>query len=147
MNPRCAISLIAALGLASCAGRSANPVAVVQPYDGQLSCVQLMAETQTNEIRVQGLVGEKDSANDGNVAIGIVGGLLFWPALFALDLSDAEKVEMEALRARNTHLAGVMTRKGCFDREPEEEKVQTEVRPADDVAEMPVPASAVPSDE
>lgn len=47
------------------------------------------------------------------MAVGVIGALLFWPALFALDLSDAEKVEMEALRKRHNALVDLCQQKKC----------------------------------
>jgi hypothetical protein len=104
-----------AVMLAACAGRTANPVTTVQAYDATLSCPQISAEIAGNDDKAKQLMAEKHSAHNRNVAIGVVGGLLFWPALFALDLSDAEKVEMEALRTRDGYLANMMAQRGCGD--------------------------------
>lgn len=107
------LALILVAGLAGCAGRSASPVAMVQGHDEGLSCTQLTAEVLTNEERAKQLVQEKNSSRNRNIAVGVVGGILFWPALFALDLSDAEKVETEALRARNQYLASLKANQDC----------------------------------
>jgi hypothetical protein len=105
----------AAVVLAACAGRTASPVTTVQAYDATLSCPQISAEIAGNEDKAKQLMAEKNSAHNRNIAIGVVGGLLFWPALFTLDLSDAEKVEMEALRTRDGYLANMMAQRGCGD--------------------------------
>lgn len=107
------LALIFVMGLPGCAGRSASPVAVAQAHDEGLSCAQLTAEVLTNEERAKQLVQEKNSSRNRNIAVGVVGGILFWPALFALDLSDAEKVETEALRARNQYLASLRANQDC----------------------------------
>jgi hypothetical protein len=76
-------------------------------YDNNLSCEQIQAEIASNEAKARQLIDEDNSNRNANIAIGTVGVLLFWPALFALDLSDAERVEANALHERNTHLASM----------------------------------------
>lgn len=93
--------------LTACAGRDAKPVAVMNAYDRDLSCEQIQAEIQSNETKARQLVDEQSSSRNANIAVGAVGVLLFWPALFALDLSDAERVEINALHQRNMHLANL----------------------------------------
>jgi hypothetical protein len=100
-----ALATIAVLALASCGGRVAVPVAVVQPMDNQLTCEQIQAEMAGNEGRIVALHHEERRAQGANVAIGAVGVLLFWPALFALDVSKAEQTEIAALRQRSSMLA------------------------------------------
>ncbi|WP_119299805.1 hypothetical protein [Dongia deserti] len=58
-------------------------------------------------LRGRSFGGSDNSDRNANIAIGAVGVLLFWPALFALDLSDAERVEIDALHRRNMHLASL----------------------------------------
>lgn len=99
--------LLGLVFLAACAGRDAKPVAVMNAYDRELSCEQIQAEIQNNETKARQLVDEQSSSRNANIAVGAVGVLLFWPALFALDLSDAERVEIDALHQRNMHLANL----------------------------------------
>jgi hypothetical protein len=93
--------------LTACAGRDAKPIPVMNAYDRDLSCEQIQAEIQNNETKASQLADERNSSRNANIAIGTVGALLFWPALFALDLSDAERVEIDALHQRNMHLASL----------------------------------------
>jgi hypothetical protein len=93
--------------LSACAGRDAAPVPVMTAYDNDLSCEQIQAEIQSNEAKARQLTDEDNSNRNANIAIGTVGMLLFWPALFALDMSDAERVEIQALHDRNMHLASL----------------------------------------
>lgn len=59
---------------------------------------------------------QQDDADSDNVALAVTGTILFWPALFFMDLSDADKIEMEALQDRNQYLAILAAQKGCkFD--------------------------------
>ena len=134
----CQLSLPAILSIAllvtACAGRDANPVQIHQSYDKDLSCEQLEAEILSNEQKALALIEDDENAHDANIAIGVVGGLLFWPALFALDTGDAELTEMRALRDRNERLLVVAEGKGCdieYQRpepEPQEaEKTDTDI--------------------
>lgn len=104
---RCPTVLACLLLLTACAGRDAKPVAVMTAYDRDLSCEQIQAEIQNNETKARQLAEERNSSRNANIAVGAVGVLLFWPALFALDLSDAERVEIDALHQRNMHLASL----------------------------------------
>jgi hypothetical protein len=99
--------VLCALLLGACAGRNAAPIPMMAAYDNNLSCEQIQAEIASNEAKARQLIDEDNSNRNANIAIGTVGVLLFWPALFALDLSDAERVEIEALHQRNTHLASL----------------------------------------
>lgn len=104
---KCPAILLGLLVLAACAGRTAQPVATMNTYDNDLSCEQIQAEIQSNEAKASQLVDEENSDRNSNIAIGAVGFLLLWPALFALDLSDAERIEIQALHERNTHLSSL----------------------------------------
>jgi hypothetical protein len=107
------ISLFILISLTACAGRSATPVSSYKYGDERLSCADLRYEISRSETNVKKLVSEKNSAHEGNVALGVVGGLLFWPALFALDTSDAEKIEMQAEKERIESLQRIMAQKSC----------------------------------
>lgn len=109
-----ALTLTAAAATA-CGGRDARHIPVVEPYDAAMDCQALNALIVSNNSRIQQLYDEHDRASDTNVAIGVVGALLFWPALFALDTGDAERVEARALSDRNLYLANVARQKDCHD--------------------------------
>lgn len=117
-----AIATIAALAaaafLAGCGGRDAHPVATVQPTDSMLSCELMYAEIAANNERARSLAREKSDAEGENVALGVAGAVLFWPALFFMDLSNAEQVEMDALRARNQYLGTRMVAEDCGETPP-----------------------------
>jgi hypothetical protein len=99
--------------MSGCAGRNANPVQTFHTYDKDLSCAQIEAEIIGNEEKALHLLKEDEAAHDANVALGVVGGLLFWPALFALDTGDAEMIEMRALKERNNRLINLADTKEC----------------------------------
>jgi hypothetical protein len=48
----------------------------------------------------------------GNIAAGVVGAI-FWPALLATDLSNADQIQLRALRDRNANLARIREDRGC----------------------------------
>jgi hypothetical protein len=102
-----AAALAATLALGACGGRAAMPVATVAPGDNLLSCDQITAMVSGNESQIAALAQEERRARAGNVAIGVVGAVLFWPALFALDTTNTEQVEMASLRSRNGYLASL----------------------------------------
>jgi hypothetical protein len=49
----------------------------------------------------------------GNAALMVTGMLLFFPALFFMDLSEADKVELEALRQRRNSLVRICADRDC----------------------------------
>ena len=62
---------------------------------------------------IQLKTGQADSTSGTNVALGVVGVILFWPALFFMDLSKADQVELEALRKRYNALGRIAADKKC----------------------------------
>lgn len=113
MRIKLAAAVAAAALLAGCGGRTANPVSVVQPTDAVANCDILAAEIHANNRRMQSLADQKSNTTGKNVALAVVGVVLFWPALFAMDLSDSERVEIQALQDRNAHLATLGATKRC----------------------------------
>ena len=113
MNPTrklTAVALTLAL-LAGCAGRSANPVMVSKHGDRERSCASLLDEMTTIEQEIQRLVPESKKAGK-NVALGVAGAFFIVPWLF-MDLSQAEREEINAYRQRYNHLSHIAADKGC----------------------------------
>ena len=98
----------AAVGLGACAGRDPQLIATVQPQDQTASCVQLQAEIQANNIKVQELADEQGLKVAQNVGAGIVG-LVIWPMWFAMDFKGAASKDVAALQARQQYLATLAT--------------------------------------
>jgi uncharacterized protein YcfL len=95
---------MAAAVLAGCAGRSPQPVAVVQAQDAHTDCNAIMAEVQANNLQVQALAVEEGQKTTQNVAAGVAG--LFVPVLwFAMDFQGTASKEAAALQARQQYLA------------------------------------------
>jgi hypothetical protein len=101
-------------GLSACAGRDPNPVALVQPQDAIGSCPMLLAESQGNAIRLAALSAESSNTTAGNVALGVVGAVVFWPALFAMDFKNAADKEAAALNGRQQYLAALLVQRRCM---------------------------------
>ena len=113
-----------ALGLillivASCAGREARPVASYRSGDDTLTCSAIDAELNDIKDAVVPLYDADGDKTGWNVGWGLVGGLLFWPALFALDLSDAEMQEIRAYQARWDNLIRLRDEKECPGEPPQ----------------------------
>jgi hypothetical protein len=98
-NKLALISLVCFLG--ACAGRQANPVQAIQSGDDKLSCEQIVAAMKFNTTEVKGLIGESSSTVGKNVAAGVAGAIIFFPALFFMDTKNAAGDEGRALVRRN----------------------------------------------
>lgn len=110
-----AVALIAATALvvlAGCAGRTPSPVSAVRAGDEQLTCAQIDGEVNDFVPKVRKLSNDADKAGY-NAGIAAVGAIIFLPALFALDISDAEKIEIQAYIARYQTLAAKRKSQNC----------------------------------
>jgi hypothetical protein len=99
--------------LTGCAGREAHPVSVTQMGDDSMSCPAISAQVSANEAQIRNLDGQRETHNGTNAAVAVVGVVLFWPALFALDMTDYEKQEMTALHERDQYLQQLALNKNC----------------------------------
>lgn len=88
------------IALAGCSTASKNITAnYVSPTQYQsYDCEQIASETQRIQVRVNQLGDRLDTAASHDVSIGIVGAILFWPALFALGGTKAEEAEYARLK-------------------------------------------------
>ena len=64
--------------------------------------------------RVNQLSGRLDEAASNDKAIGVVGALLFWPALFALGGTKGQEAELARLNGEYDALQAVSTQKKCI---------------------------------
>ncbi|MCH1446386.1 MAG: hypothetical protein L7V32_08865 [Luminiphilus sp.] len=97
--------------LASCAGREAQPVQVVRSTDMQLSCIQLDREQLVIDADARKLAGKTDKTVK-NASLAAAGAFLLVPYFF-IDLSEAEEIELNALRARYMRLERLKEIKRC----------------------------------
>jgi hypothetical protein len=107
------MSLVLVGQLAACAGRDPQMIATVQPQDMTSDCAAIYAQINANTERLASLNKESGNTTAGNVALGVVGLVLFWPALFAMDFKDAAGKEAMSLQQRQNYLAQLMAQRGC----------------------------------
>jgi hypothetical protein len=106
------IMLAAFLGLAGCAGRTPQPVTAYVYGDERKSCEELNVEIANLETKIAALAPYTNKTGR-NVVAGVAGALVFWPALFFMDLQNAEKVEVESYQKRVEAFQQIKHRKGC----------------------------------
>jgi hypothetical protein len=97
--------------VSACAGRPANPVMVDQVGDTKRNCASIETEMRFVEKEITRLIPETDKTNK-NVGLGIAGAIFIVP-LFFMDLSESEKIEVNALRQRYNRLNILATDKQC----------------------------------
>lgn len=109
------IASATAFALAGCATASkdiapayASPMQY-QSYD----CQQIAAENDRLAARVSQLGGRLDEAANNDKAIGVVGALLFWPALFALGGTKGQEAEYARIRGEHDALQQAAIQKKC----------------------------------
>ncbi|WP_324754680.1 hypothetical protein [Roseovarius sp. Pro17] len=107
------LSLLAVMTLTACAGRDPNPVNEIQDGDARLSCPELRREIDVNSQAVRGLIDEKRDKQTQNVVAGAAGAILFFPALFFMDLKGASAEEARAYQRRNQGLVSRYNARGC----------------------------------
>jgi hypothetical protein len=98
--------------LGGCAGRSPQPVAVVQAQGHFATCASIAIEVQANNKQVQDLSGEEGGKVAQNVAAGIAG-VFIWPLFFAMDFQGASGKEEAALQSRQQYLAVLAEERRC----------------------------------
>ena len=99
------------LVLSGCMGKTPNPITVKNLDDEHLSCERIKIEISSLEEKIRRLIPESEKTGS-NVALGAAG-LLFLPLWCFMDLSDAEKIEIEACRDRISHLTSIYKDKKC----------------------------------
>jgi len=106
------IFAISALLLTSaCAGRTANPVSEYQYGDENKSCERLRADISSANSEIAILLPATQKTGK-NVALGVAGAFFLVP-LFFMDFSEAEQIEVNALRRRHNNLVAISAEKGC----------------------------------
>ena len=96
----------------SCAGRAAHPVQVAQPGDNKKTCKSLRKETNQIRRNVKRMVPAIKKEDKKRTLLMLTGGVLIVP-LFFLDLTDADKIETNAQRARYNYLADIAKKRNC----------------------------------
>ena len=96
-------ALVFAVALGGCSTASKDVTTVyVSPLQYQsFDCDQLAAENQRLQSRVNQLAGRLDAAASNDKAIGVVGAIFFWPALFALGGTKPQEAEFGRLKGES----------------------------------------------
>jgi hypothetical protein len=102
-------------------GRSAQPIAVAQSGDAKKTCKALRKETKQILRKIHKMVPYIKKKDLKRTLLIMPGAFLIIP-LFFVDLSDAEKVEANALRERYNHLSTLADRHNCRFRAPKLKK-------------------------
>ena len=109
-------TIILCFMVAGCAGRAAAPVMVHQYGDERRSCNGLEKDIAFTESEITRLIPETEKTGT-NVALGVAGFFLIVPWFF-MDMSESEKIEVNALRQRYNHLVILADEKKCgFEKE------------------------------
>ena len=95
-----------------CAGRAAHPVKVAQSGDAKKACKSLRNETKRIRQNIKKMIPAVKKADKKRTILALSGGLLIVPWFF-LDLSDADKIETNAKRARHNYLVDVAKKRNC----------------------------------
>ena len=95
-----------------CAGRAAHPVKVAQSGDNKKTCKSLRKETKKIRQKVKRMIPAVKKADKKRTLLMLSGGLLIVPWFF-LDLSDADKIETNAKRARHNYLIDIAKKSNC----------------------------------
>jgi len=111
MKKLTASGLLIVLILTACAGRPANPVMVDQVGDNKKTCATLETEMKGVQTEIQRLLPESDKSGK-NIGLGVAGAFLLVP-LFFMDLTESEKIEINAYRQRYNRLNILATEKKC----------------------------------
>ena len=95
-----------------CAGRAAHPVQVTQSGDNKKTCKSLRKETKQIRQNLKKMIPAIKKADKKRTLLMVSGGFLIIPWFF-LDLSDADKIEANAQRARYNYLIDRGVNRNC----------------------------------
>ena len=96
----------------SCAGRAAHPVQIAQSGDVKKACKSLRKETKQIKRNIRRMIPAVKKADKKRTLLMLSGGLLIVPWFF-LDLTDADKIEANAQRARYNYLVDRGVKRNC----------------------------------
>ena len=105
----------------SCAGRAAHPVKVAQSGDVKKTCNEIRHETKKHRRNLKKMIPAVKKADKKRTLLMLSGGLLIVPWFF-LDLSDADKIETNAQRARYNYLVDRGVKRNCRLKLPQMKK-------------------------
>lgn len=109
----CYATITAFLAGCATAGKDVAATYVSPIQYSNYDCEQLRQELARLNGRVGQLTGRLDEAANNDKAILIGGGLLFWPALFALGGTKQQEAELSRLKGEYDALQTASTNKKC----------------------------------
>ena len=95
-----------------CAGRAAHPVKVAQSGDVKKTCNEIRHGTKKHRRNLKKMIPAVKKADKKRTLLMLSGGLLIVPWFF-LDLTDADKIETNAQRARHNYLVDIAKKRNC----------------------------------
>ncbi|EJF76974.1 hypothetical protein [Bartonella birtlesii] len=105
-------TVILAISLSACGGRSEKNISVTTLHDGTMSCADIQREFYANKRQINDTMAERHKARNKNVALAAAG-VVFLPALFFMDVKSHESNEISALNNRNAVLSDLARIKRC----------------------------------
>jgi len=99
------------LTLIGCAGKTAQPIRVIEVTDTDLPCEKILNQIYHLEEMGAILAGKADKQVK-NAALAAAGYITIVPYFF-MDLKEGEAVELNAVRARHMHLTRLYQNKNC----------------------------------
>ena len=81
-------------------------------YSGK-SCTQLRNEVIRINNRLMVISGQQDKTANKDMVVGVVGAVVFWPALFLLAAGEDQKAEIANLKGQYEAIEKVARQKGC----------------------------------
>ena len=111
-QPVFALIVVVLFFVQGCAGRAANPIQVAQSGDVEKACKSLHKETKQIRQKIKKMIPAVKKADKKRTLLVVSGGLLIVPWFF-LDLSDADKIEANAKRARHNYLVDRGVKRNC----------------------------------
>ena len=116
MGPRSNFAEIIALGaitmLFACAERQPRAIAVEQPYDDRLSCIQIVSERAANRRTVASYATDRMQQNDRN-AMSVIAAPVNPLFLMHMDTGNAASREIAAYEQRLARLDRLGQERGC----------------------------------
>jgi hypothetical protein len=94
-------------------GRQARPVDKNQPGDYQMDCRQIERQAQDHRTQGEAQIAKGKAKTVGNVALFTVFLILFWPAVFFMDVKGTDKVEGQAHMERAQRLDALYYERDC----------------------------------
>lgn len=101
------------LGGCASAAKDISPTYVSPIQYQSYDCQQIEAENARLVNRVSQLGGRLDEAASNDKAIGVVGAVLFWPALFALGGTKNQEAEYARIKGEHEALQQASIQKKC----------------------------------